>query len=111
LKRIILRLAVTAFLVLALAVPAFAQDQFEPGPQVERGPEHANSICSYSGLNEQPTGNTNPDGTPNPADDGRVQSYGDYVKEGLKGTPHAPSPGLLCNGHLFPYPESFPEPE
>ena len=95
-KRIIVLLAVTAISVLVLAVPAFAQGQ------VERGPEHAKSICSYSGLNEQPTGNTNPDGTPNPADDGRVQSYGDYVKEGLKGTPHVPSPGFACNPNNIP---------
>ncbi len=95
-KRIIVLLAVTSISVLVLAVPAFAQGQ------VERGPEHAKSICSYSGLNEQPTGNTNPDGTPNPADDGRVQSYGDYVKEGLKGTPHVPSPGFACNPNNIP---------
>ncbi len=95
-KRIIVLLAVTGISVLVLAVPAFAQGQ------VERGPEHAKSICSYSGLNEQPTGNTNPDGTPKPADDGRVQSYGDYVKEGLKGTPHVPSPGFACNPNNLP---------
>ncbi len=94
-KRIIVLLAVTAISVLALAVPAFAQGQYE------RGPEHANSICSYSGLNDKPTGN------PHPADDGRVQSYGDYVKEGYKSDPIAPSPGILCNGHLLPYPEAF----
>ena len=94
-KRIILRLAVTAILVLALAEPVFAQGE------VERGPEHANSICSYSGLNDEPE-RTDEEG-------GRVQSYGQYVKQGLKSS--EPSPGLLCNGHLFPYPESFPEEE
>ena len=81
-KRIVLLLAVTAILVLALAVPAFAQGQ------VERGPEHAKSICSYSGLNDN---DPNEEG----ADLGRVQSYGDYVKEGLKS--EYPSPGFLCN--------------
>ncbi len=94
-KRIILRLAITAILVLALAEPAFAQGQ------VERGPEHANSICSFSGLNDEPE-------LPAP-EGGRVQSYGQYVRQGLKAT--EPSPGTLCNGHLFPYPESFPEEE
>lgn len=91
----ILRLAVTAILVLALAVPAFAQGQ------VERGPEHANSICSFSGLNDEPDAD--------PPEGGRVQSYGQYVRQGLKA--EEPSPGMLCNGHLFPYPESFTEPE
>jgi len=81
LKRIVLLLAVTAILVLALAVPAFAQGQ------VERGPEHAKSICSYSGLNDNEEEEE--------PDLGRVQSYGDYVKEGLKSV--YPSPGFLCN--------------
>jgi hypothetical protein len=75
LKRIVLLLAVTAILVLALAVPAFAQGKSEQGPQgkVEQGPDHARSICSYSGLNDE---------VEEPAPEGgRVQSYGDYVKE------------------------------
>ena len=92
-KRIVLLLAVTAISVLALAVPAFAQGQ------VERGPEHAKSICSFSGLNENPDAES----PPFPAGEGgRVQSYGDYVKEGLKGTPHVPSPGFACNPNNIP---------
>lgn len=74
------------------AGPAAAQGQ------VERGPEHANSICSFSGLNDEPD---------DPVEGGRVQSYGQIVKAG--GKAFAPSPGLLCNGHLFPYPEAFVE--
>jgi hypothetical protein len=66
--------------------------------QVERGPEHANSICSFSGLND------NPD---DPIEGGRVQSYGQIVRAGFKS--EVPSPGLLCNGHRFPYPEAFQE--
>ncbi len=66
--------------------------------QVERGPEHANSICSFSGLNDDPT---------DPEDPGRVQSYGQIVRQG--GKAFAPSPGTLCNGHLFPYPEACEE--
>jgi hypothetical protein len=67
--------------------------------QVERGPEHANSICSFSGLNDEPEAEF-PEG-------GRVQSYGQLVSQDLKSG--LPSPGTLCNGHLFPYPEGFPE--
>ena|SRR5918998_5632397 len=70
-----------------------------PQGQVERGPAHANSICSFSGLNdfdpEEPPG-------------GQVQSYGQDVRSG--GKAFVPSPGTLCNGHLFPYPEAFEEP-
>ncbi|OFI38028.1 hypothetical protein BIU82_05865 [Arthrobacter sp. SW1] len=72
------------------AAPASAQGQ------VERGPEHANSICSFSGLNDSPD---------DPVEGGRVQSYGQIVKAGFKA--EVPSPGMLCNGHLFPYPEAF----
>ena len=97
-KRIIVRLAITAILVLALVEPAFAQGE------VERGPEHANSICSFSGLNEPAEV-----GDPDPAIGGRTQSYGQLVSEGFKSD--NPSPGEACNGHLNPYPESFPEPE
>ena len=80
-KRIILRLAVTAILVLALAEPVFAQGQ------VEQGPDNAKSICSFSGLNDTPDAEA-PEG-------GRVQSYGQYVRQGHKET--EPSPGFACN--------------
>jgi len=73
----------------------------KPGPdnakgQVEQGPDHANSICSFSGLNDDPL---------HPVEGGRVQSYGQIVAQG--GKSFVPSPGMLCNGHLFPYPEAF----
>ena len=78
----------------AFAAPAQAQGQ------VERGPEHANSICSFSGLNDHPD---------DPVEGGRVQSYGQIVRAG--GKAEVPSPGQLCNGHLFPYPEAFEDGE
>ncbi len=64
--------------------------------QVERGPAHANSICSFSGLNDEPD---------DPEEGGRVQSYGQIVRAG--GKAFVPSPGELCNGHKYPYPEAF----
>ena len=102
-KRIILRLAVTAILVLAFAVPAFAQGQ------VERGPEHARSICSFSGLNTPAEV-----GSPDPAIGGRTQSYGQLVKKdviepsvvksgpGPNVFPPAGSPGYWCNPNTGP---------
>ena len=95
-KRYVVLLAVMALLMVALAVPAFAQGQ------VERGPEHANSICSYSGLNDFEEG-------PGP----RTQSYGQEVRQGhiepseVKSGP--PSPGFFCNAHNFPLQEGGPE--
>jgi hypothetical protein len=52
---------------------------------------HANSICAYSGLNDNPA-STNPMNPP-----GRVQSYGQDVK--LWGAdPHVFNPGDACRG-------------
>jgi poly(3-hydroxybutyrate) depolymerase len=91
-------LLVIPFCALGLAVAGIAPAS--AAGQVERGPEHANSICSFSGLNDDPD---------DPVEGGRVQSYGQIVAAGDKA--FVPSPSLLCNGHLFPYPEGFEGPE
>lgn len=74
------------------ASPAFAQGQ------VERGPENARSICSFSGLNDDPN-----EAFP---DDGRTQSYGQLVKKGAIEPSLVksgePSPGTLCNPNNLP---------
>jgi len=93
-KRIVLLLAMLAMMGF-LAAPALAQD---PQGQIEQGTDHANSICSFSGLNDH---------DPEEPEGGLVQSYGQIVSQG--GKAEVPSPGILCNGHLFPYPEAFPE--
>jgi hypothetical protein len=54
-----------------------------------QNPAHANSICVYSGLNDDPNAPA-PEG-------GHVQSYGQIVRAG--GKAFAPSPGDECNGH------------
>jgi len=57
-----------------------------------QGPAHTNSICAFSGQNDNPT-STNPE---NPG--GVAQSYGySFVRNGLKDA--VPSPGVACNGH------------
>jgi hypothetical protein len=53
-------------------------------------PEHANSICAFSGLNHLHPGE--PGELPI-----RTQSYGQLVAAGLKA--EFPSPGVACNGH------------
>jgi len=84
-KRVIALVAMLAMLLCLAAPAAMARGQ------VERGPEHANSICSFSGQNDEPD---------DPEEGGRVQSYGQLVKAGLKSV--VPSPGVACNGHLNP---------
>ena len=98
-KRYVLMLAVMALLMVALAVPAFAVAPQKEVPGLpEQGTDDANSICAFSGLNDVPL---------DPEEGGLVQSYGQIVAAG--GKAFAPSPGLLPNGHLFPYPEGFPD--
>jgi hypothetical protein len=93
-KRFVLLMAMLAMLVFLVAPAALAQGQ------VERGPEHANSICSFSGLNDDP------------AEGGRVQSYGQGVRQGFFDPTDKQTverPGVLCNGHDFPLQEGGPE--
>ncbi len=81
-KRYVVMLVVMVLLMVALAVPAFAQGKFEQGVDTAR------SICAYSGLNDEPEV------------DGRVQSYGQIVKAG--GKSEVPSPGFACNPNNIP---------
>jgi hypothetical protein len=68
-KRIVSLVAMLAMVVFLVAPAALAQ-----GPQgkVEQGPEHALSICSYSGLNDH-----DPEEPPG----GLTQSYGQDVRQ------------------------------
>jgi hypothetical protein len=99
-------LLVGALMLALSAVPALAQGT--PQGQLERGPDHANSICSFSGLNDTPDAEF-PEG-------GQTQSYGQYVSQFAKigvrfnADPGRATPGFACNGHLSPYPEAFPPP-
>jgi hypothetical protein len=74
---------------------AEVQREAAPQGQTERGPEHARSICSFSGLNDF-------DEEEQPPYDRQVQSYGQLVKQGYKGTEFAPPPGVLCNPNTGP---------
>jgi hypothetical protein len=99
-KRYVVVLAVMALLVVALAVPAFAAGQGKPEDvprgQVERGPEHARSICSFSGLNDNPG-----------VEGGQTQSYGqlvrhDEIEPSAKGEGPT-TPGFFCNPVKGPF--------
>jgi hypothetical protein len=91
-KRRLLSAALCAVALVGLnAHAAFAQGQ------VERGPENARSICSFSGLNDDPH-------EPFP-EDGRTQSYGQLVQKGVLVPSEiksgVPSPGTLCNPNVL----------
>ena len=91
-KRIVLLVAMLAMLAF-LAAPALAIPP--EGAGVEKGTDHARSICSFSGLNDF-------DPEEEPPYDTMVQSYGQLVQQGYKDTEFAPSPGLLCNPNTGP---------
>jgi hypothetical protein len=88
----------TAALAGGSASTAFAGEVIGPpgsGTPNDAATSHANSICVFSGLNDNPT-STDPE---NPG--GRVQSYGfSVVRQGLKA--FAPSPGEACRGESNP---------
>ena len=102
-KRYVVMLAVMVLLMVALAVPAFAAPQLPLPGQTERGPDHARSICSYSGLNDFEEG-------PGPL----TQSYGQEVRgpdaekpSEVRGQGY--TPGLLCNPEKGPFEGPFDE--
>jgi hypothetical protein len=80
----------------ASAGAAFAGEVTGNG-KATAGPDHANSICVFSGQNDDPTAplsldmNIAPNGP-----GGHSQSFGQDVKLGLD--PHAFNPGDACRG-------------
>src|SRR5829696_6936793 len=101
-KRIIFMVTVALVMAVMLALSAASELAQPPEvtPPYEQGTEDANSICSFSGINDEPEA-AFPEG-------GRVQSYGQFVSQGLKA--FVPSPGEYCNAHLYPYPPGPPPP-
>jgi hypothetical protein len=59
------------------------------------GPSHANSICVFSGKNDDPSAPLDGSGPNGPG--GQSQSYGQEVRLGLI-SPHAFNPGDACRG-------------
>ena len=68
------------------------------------GPEHANSICVFSGQNDDPnapivSAAPTPEAPNGPG--GRTQNYGQDVRNGLI-SPHVFNPGMACRGGSNP---------
>jgi hypothetical protein len=84
--------ASVAVVVLSLSAgAAFAGEITGNGKSLE--PLHANSICAYSGQNDDPTG-IDPEHNGPP---GRTQSYGQDVRAGFI-SPQEFNPGDACRG-------------
>ena len=101
-KRIAIGCLVALGLVVGGATAANAGEYNGNGGDAQ-GAAHASSACAFSGR-DLPDG-TGPGLENNPfpfMDDdavtgGHVQSYGQYVRAGLKG--EVPSPGIACRGN------------
>lgn len=97
----------TTYLAAPLAAAALMLLSAPPGNaagQTEMGPDHANSICSFSGLNDTPDAEF-PEG-------GRTQNYGQLVRQGVIPASQVRNlgPGTSCNAHIYPYPPGPPPP-
>jgi hypothetical protein len=90
-KKRLLVAALCAVVVAAMSAgPAFAGEVTGNGKDTQ-GPAHANSICSFSGQNDDPSG------TQGEGPGGRTQSYGQDVRRGFI-SPHEFNPGDACRG-------------
>jgi len=88
--------ACAAAAVALSAGPAFAGEVTGVPGKDTQGPSHTNSICAFSGLNDDPTG---AGGDPT----GRTQNYG-HTLQFFDWVAKVFNPGDICN---IPYP--FPE--
>jgi hypothetical protein len=91
-KKSLLASAVCAVAVTGAGASAAFAGEVNGKGQPTAAPAHTNSICAFSGKNDNPV-STNPE---DPG--GIVQSYGfSFVSQGLKAV--VPSPRVGCNGH------------
>ena len=83
----------------ATGTAAFAGEITGNGKPTQ-GPAHANSICVFSGQNDDPTApiiSANPIPAAPNGPGGRTQSYGQDVRHGLL-NPSIVTPGQSCQG-------------
>ena len=97
------KLLAVAFCAAALMGSSGVANAAQPPPEelAEHGPEHARSICSFSGINDQSEG-------PGP----RTQSYGQEVRgpdaqKPSEGPKQGDTPGFFCNPEKGPFEGPF----
>ena len=87
--------AVCAFALVSVNASAAFAGEVTGSGKPTAGPAHANSICVFSGHNDDPTAPLDDSGPNGPG--GMSQSYGQDVKLGLA-SPHQFTPGDACRG-------------
>ena len=93
-KKYLLAAAIAAALAGLTPSAAFAGEITGSGKPTH-GPANANSICVFSGLNDDPDAPLDGSGPNGPG--GQSQAYGQDVKLGLQ-DPHVFNPGAACRG-------------
>jgi hypothetical protein len=101
-KKMLLLGALIAAAMLASATAGTARaGEITGNGKATAGPTHANSICVFSGKNDDPTAPRSLDLSVAPNGPGGVsQSFGQDVKLGLD--PHVLNPGMTCRGGSNP---------
>lgn len=95
-RKVLLTLTLSSVAIWGSALAASAGEVTGTGEDTA-GPAHANSICVFSGLNDDPDAPRTLDEELAPNGPGGVsQSYGQDVTLGLD--PHAFNPGDACRG-------------
>jgi hypothetical protein len=88
---------VTVVVIGSVSVSAASAGEITGNGNPTAGPTHANSICVFSGRNDDPTAPLSLDMTIAPNGPGGIsQSFGQDVKIGLD--PRAFNPGDACRG-------------
>jgi hypothetical protein len=99
--RMFLATAVTVVVIGGAGASAASAGEVTGNGKATAGPTHANSICVFSGQNDDPTAPLSLDLSVAPNGPGGVsQSYGQDVKLGLD--PHVFNPGDACRGGSNP---------
>ncbi|HEY2940550.1 MAG TPA: hypothetical protein VGJ27_12125 [Gaiellaceae bacterium] len=97
-KKSMLAAAVCAFTVAGASASAAFAGEITGNGKPTAGPAHANSVCVFSGKNDDPGAPISLDPKIAPNGPGGVsQSYGQDVRLGLI-DPHAFNPGTACRG-------------
>jgi hypothetical protein len=93
-KKYVFAAAIAAAIAGFMPSAAFAGEITGSGKPTH-GPANANSICVFSGHNDDPDAPLDGSGPNGPG--GQSQSYGQDVKLGLQ-DPHVFNPGAACRG-------------
>ena len=95
LRKAVIAAAIGAIALVGVSGSAAFAGEVTGNGKATAGPAHANSICVFSGKNDDPTAPLDESGPNGPG--GVAQSYGQDVKLGLA-SPHAFNPGAACRG-------------